>query len=383
MRIIIILFIIIFYTIPAAAQIVIKEGNLYLHPDSKVSIRGAVINHGNIHNQGVVSLTGDWQNLSSYASSGGTIVLNGSDAQVFFHNSQRVGILLIDNPAYINLTTDVTVGEKLLLKEGVVIPDAGSKLIIAEEAEVEGGASGAYIHGVIYHTGKGNKFYPVGKNGQYAPVTLSQVEGEGPVVGVEFYNQTVQTLESNEMKLQEFYWSLSTLLGKFEGSPLTLDVLLENPDLEEDRWVMVGSEHLNESFKVLDKVHVQMLANRFTFSSSKFLNSKYITLGIPEGVKELFFIPNALSPSAPHPEDRAIKIYSKNIEPESFQWTIWDNWGQIVYATNSYEQASATGWQATHKGKGEALPGIYKYFLQGKLHSGQAFSQKGNIILYK
>lgn len=379
-----ILLITIFYLAgPAAAQIVVKEGNLFLHPNSKVSVQGAVINNGSILNQGVLSLTGDWQNFSSYTSSDGTIILNGSGAQVFFHNSQTVNVLLIANTAYIKLFTDVTVMEKLILKKGVVIPEPDSKLTMAEEAEVEGGGPNAYINGVIYHTGPGSKFYPIGKNGQYAPVTLSQVEGEAPVVGVEFYDQTDQTLEGNEMQLQEFYWSLSTLSGKFEGSPLTLDVLMENTGWEEDQWIMVGSEHLDESFKALENVHMQIHANRFIFSSSKSFNSKYITLGIPESVKELIFIPNVLSPSAPHPEDRTIKIYSKIIEPESFKWTIWDSWGQVVYFTNSFYQASATGWLGTYKGKGEALPGIYKYLLQVTLNGGGTFIQRGNIILYK
>lgn len=384
MRILTVLFIIIFCMLKfVAAQTVVKEGSLYLHIDSKVSIQGAVINEGNIVNQGVLSVTGDWQNLSSYASSGGTIALTGSDTQVFFHNSQSVGILYIANSATVKLDSDVTVTHKLVLQEGVVIPGTGVKLIMAEEAAIEGGAPYAYIHGNIYHTGTGSKFYPVGKNGHYAPLTLTQVEGELPVVGVEFYDQTVQALEGHEMQLQNFYWSVSSLSGTFEGSPLTLDVSIENPSPNEEHWVVAGSEYLDESFIALDEVHVQRQADRFIFSSSKPINSKYITLGTSEGLVALIYIPNVLSPSAPNPEDRTIKVYSKNLAPDRFQWTIWDNWGQVVYTTISYEHASATGWQGTHQGKGEALPGIYKYFLQGTLTNGRSFSQKGNIILYK
>jgi hypothetical protein len=55
----------------------------------------------------------------------------------------------------------------------------------------------------------------------------------------------------------------------------------------------------------------------------------------------------------------------------------------VVYATNSYDQASTIGWQGTHMEKGEALPGVYKYLFQATLKSGQTFSKKGQIILYK
>lgn len=366
------------------AQTYVKEGKLYVHTNSKVTIKGEVHNKGTITNQGILSVTGGWKNAASYVSSGGTIALNGTDTQIFSHNNQSVDILTIANPTDVRLASNVTVEDKLILQKGVVTPETDVKLMLTEKAEVQGGSPNAYIDGKMYHTGLGSKFYPIGKNGQYAPVTLTQVDGEHPVVGVEFYDQGLHTYEESDIQLQEFYWNFSSLSERFEGSPVALDILI--PDAiwqEEDNLIIAGSDNLEENFKTLALANVQMQGKRYIFSSNLPIRSQYITLGIQERIKEFAYIPNALSPFAPHPEDRTIKIYSKHISPEGFQWTIWDNWGHVVYTTNSHDQASTTGWQGTLKGKGEALPGIYKYLLQGTLNSGQTFSKTGNIVLYK
>lgn len=369
---------------PAIAQTYVKEGKLYVHTNSKINISGDVLNQGVITNQGTISVSGHWNNVASYVSSGGTIALTGSETQVFFHNDQTTDNLIITNSTGVSLASDVTIQNELILQEGIVILKAGKKLVLKENAFVQGGGPNAYVSGKVYHTGIGNKFYPVGKNGQYAPVNLTNIQGENPVVGVEFYEKGLHNHEESSLWLHAFYWNLSTLSGKFNGSPVSLDALIPNPLWqEEDDLIIAGSDNIKENFKSLDQAKVQFEGNWYTFSGSLPIRSQYITLGIQEREKELVYVPNVFSPFAPHADDRTIKVYSKNIDSKGFQWTIWDCWGHMVYATNSYDQAANTGWQGTHKEKGEALPGIYKYFLQGTFTSGQTFSKTGNIILHK
>lgn len=375
---------------PALAQTFVQEGKLYLHTNSKVTIKGEVHNKGSITNEGLLSVSGDWHNASSYTSSSGTIALTGNtDTQTFFHNQQAVYHLTIAGSGDVRLAGDVTVEGKLVLLEGIVTPEAEARLILAEKAVVEGGATNAYINGKMYHTGLGRKFYPVGKNGQYAPVTLDQVSGDHPVTGVEFYDKSFSAQRVAEIQLTEdkFFWDIVSLSGKFEGSPITLDMAVSDPILlEEEKLIIAGSNDLKEGFETLDKAKVQIRGERYIFSSSLPVQSRYITIGAQEDQIQEYqrlYIPNVLSPLAADPEDKAVKVYSENIADKSFQWTIWDNWGHIVYTTNSYEQASATGWQGNYGQKGEALPGTYKYLVKGIFKNGQTFSRAGSIVLYK
>lgn len=377
---------------PAPGQTFVKEGKLYLHTNSKVTINGEVHNQGSITNEGLLSVSGDWHNVSSYTSSSGAITLvGGTDTQIFSHNNQAVYNLTIAGSGDVRLAGDVTVEGKLVLYEGVITPEPEARLILAEKAVVEGGAANAYVNGKMYHTGLGRKFYPVGKNEKYAPVTLDQVSGDNPVTGVEFYdkNFSFSAQRAGEIQLteDEFLWDITSLSGKFDGSPITLDMAVSDPILlEEEKLVIAGSDDLEEGFETLDKAKVQIRGERYIFSSSLPVQSRYITIGVQEDQiqeNQIVYIPNVLSPLAADPEDKAVKVYSESIADKNFHWTIWDNWGHIVYTTNSYEQASATGWQGNHKQKGEALPGTYKYLVKGTFKNGQTFSRAGSIVLYK
>jgi len=104
-------------------------------------------------------------------------------------------------------------------------------------------------------------------------------------------------------------------------------------------------------------------------------------VGMKNTEKNILYIPNVLSPLAPDPEDRAVKIYSEKIVAESFQWIIRDHWGYVVYTTDSYTEAAATGWQGNAHHGNPALPGIYHYTIKGKFNDGTLFSRKGNIVL--
>lgn len=360
------------------AQITIKTGKLFVRQDSRMTIEADLINKDSVINGGAISLTGDWYNTGAYLSSGETLMLNGATQQVFTHNAQSVNNLIINNASGINITTDVNITSGLTLQKGIVSVVAGKQVMMSENASIQGGSSESFISGAIYHTGTGDKFYPIGKNGQYAPVKLANIEGDQPVIGVEFFDEHLALDVMNDFKQEPFYWQFQTLSGDYERANLTAQ-MSTSAITQSGNLLMAVANNAEDTLKTLSSTENHRADGWLSFTNSLSDRITYLTLGIIKLPENIVYIPNAVSPMAPNAEDRTVKIYSKHVESTDFQWTIWDAWGHVVYHTKSYEQASTIGWQKAHE---ERNSGIYQYLLHARLTNGQVYSKTGNIVLY-
>ena len=370
-------------TTSSHAQFSVTKGNLYIKENSVVTMQGDLYNTGHIVQEGTLALNGNWKNRSTYHSQQGTIILTGASQQDFDHNNQKVHNLFLVNGGNVRLLSNLEINGKLKLEKGIITPKPGVQLVLTESASIEGGSADAYVDGSLYHTGPGNKFYPIGKNGQYAPVTLTQIAGNDPVVGLEFHDTGLTSSPDDVLQWlgNGFFWQLTHLSGDFEGSPIILNMETNAFPLETEDLVIAVSNNLTQGFGTLAEAQFQTQGNWYMISSSLPVQNPYITVGIKNTEKYIVYIPNVLSPLAPDPEDRAVKIYSEKIVAESFQWIIRDHWGYVVYTTDSYTEAAATGWQGNAHHGNPALPGIYHYTIKGKFNDGTLFSRKGNIVL--
>lgn len=370
---------------PLKAQFYIQEGRVSILENSKVTVEGDLNNSGHIIQEGTLAVNGNWKNKSTYSSKQGTVILSGTGKQDFDHNNQKVYNMFLVNGGNIRLLSNLEIEGKLKLEKGIITPVSSVHLVLAESAGIEGGSLDAHINGSLYHTGIGNKFYPIGKNGQYAPVTLTQISGNEPVVGMEFYDNGL--LNSPEDPLQwlgnGFYWQLTHLSGDFEGSPINLNIIANDFPAETDQLIIAVSNNLSQGFGTLAEGNFQTQGNWYSISSSIPVQNPYITIGLKNTEKNILYIPNVLSPLATNQEDRSVKIYSEKVVSEGFLWVIRDQWGHVVYTTNSYAEASTKGWQGIVQKGNPALPGIYHYIIKGKFENGDPFSKKGNLVLIK
>ena len=367
----------------ANAQFSISSGKLFIENNSMLSVQADFHNAGQMTQEGTLALNGNWKNNGNYSSQEGTIILSGTGQQSFDHNGQSVKNITITNNVNVRLPSDLQVAGELVLEKGIITPGPGTKLVLAESASIKGGSTAAYINGTLYHTGNGNKFYPIGKDGEYAPVTLAQVSGQAPVVGLEFFVSGLSLSADNSLEWlgNGFYWQLTSLSGEFEGSPVHLNIDARYVPSDTESLLIAVSNNLAQGFGALSKANFKMKGVRFEASTSLFVKNSYFTLGLKAPEKNAFYIPNVLSPLASDPEDRAVKIYSEKISTEGFQWVIRDQWGHVVYTTGSYTEAAATGWEGKVKKGKPALPGIYYYTMKGKFNNGESFSKKGNLVL--
>ena len=114
------------------------------------------------------------------------------------------------------------------------------------------------------------------------------------------------------------------------------------------------------------------------------------TLKIAVVSYKVLYIPNAFSPNtAQEEENRVFKCYGVNISDQNFELTVYNRWGEVVYSTTDYYQASDEGWNGRVNNTGEDLEsGVYTYILKGKFSGGiegggDSFSKTGAVTLIR
>lgn len=184
----------------AQGQFVIGEG-VSLKIDNIVTTDGSLNNEGSLvwDTNSLLFLTGDGEILTKEGSIINNLKING----------------------YYQWQGSTSISNNLNLIGGVLTPMNEARLLILKDATITS-ENEAHINGALYHQGTGEKFYPLGKNGIYTPVVLSNVQGdENVIVGIEAFNEHLE-----EESFQPWYWEVN-YEGDFEGSTIQLPVLEE------------------------------------------------------------------------------------------------------------------------------------------------------------
>ena len=365
-----------------------KNQTIYIGEEVVMSIEGAVLNEGSIENNGEIIISGDWNNNQEYLAGNGTIILAGENQQIN-HNGGDIYELVIDGAGEMSFTSDANISGRLYLDNGFITPVSGAKLLAKSGAIIAEGHAQSFINGAFYHQGSGEKLYPIGKNGNYNPVTL-YVQGN-PVLGYEVFEPNPNPHFSFDLRdvSSVKYWEQTLFSGQVDaGSSITLPLEWQNAeDLAIDEVVIAGAD-AKANYSPL------IISDRTGFINSGFITGeltgdlKYLALGLtaerPE--ERAIYIPNAFAPrlavAQENGEDNRIKVYGKEISSEDFLFRIFNRWGAIVYETTSYEEASTKGWDGINQktGKLESI-GSFKFMLKGKYNSGRTIEKSGSIHL--
>ena len=167
------------------------------------------LNTGTLKNKGDIFLTGNWMNVGVYDSAGGQLIFSSTEVQQIINNGQEINNLVIRNGIK-TLNDDLTITGELSLNSAILQVEGDAKLILGQDAIISGASENAYINGTLYRVGTGDLFYPIGTQSDYLPVTLKEVLGFKPEIGMKaFSDPPFQKIGDN---LQEFasdsYWQL-------------------------------------------------------------------------------------------------------------------------------------------------------------------------------
>ncbi len=372
--------------LPTIAQIYVDQGDVYIKNNSLVSIQGNIINKANITNEGEIQLTEDWNNQGNYTPSTGIVTLNGGQSQTLSHQGQTIATLKITQGSSVRLTSNLAIENTLILDKGIITPALNTLLVLLEQAKITGGSPEAFVNGAMYHTGLGEKFYPIGKEGQYTPLMLAQIKGENPVVGIEFFPRANLTNRSENIEfLSNSFWKQTVLSGKYNGSVVTLNIPTQSINFieDEERLIITAGNESKGTFHNLGKSSYQRHEKYVSITSYLASNHTYLALGNLLIDTKKLYIPNAFSLHASNPEDAAIKVYGNEVAAEEFYFVILDTWGNKVFETTSLTLASTQGWNGLNiKTDNAAHAAIFRYYISGKFSDGETFKRNGTILLY-
>lgn len=163
-----------FFVLPLAssAQVVISSGTqLQVSSGTQVMIQTP----NDITNN---SVSADFSNATMTISLiGGTQRITGN-FKVSSLQTNANGSKTIDNT--------ITVTDNLALNGGILIPASTGKLLFSGPNDgISGGSNNSYCDGIFYSAGDGNRLFPVGSGGVYAPLTFESITGE---TGVQMKN---------------------------------------------------------------------------------------------------------------------------------------------------------------------------------------------------
>ncbi len=169
--------------------------------------------------------------------------------------------LTINNtsPAGITLNSGLRVQGSLQLTNGIVHTTTDQAIMVETGAQINAGSGLSFIDGPMYKKGNTNFTFPIGKNSQYAPVSLENIAGgNGVVFMAEYFDNGFGNFDQkdpdvNDISNQE-YWEIEPVAGNptvdivFDlGNSLTSNLLslLSTSDLmivhyTQNKWINEG-----------------------------------------------------------------------------------------------------------------------------------------------
>lgn len=212
----------------------------------KVYIPGSFTQSGTLTNEGILEVTGDLELTGSYSGTG-TIEASGAAQDLDLQSASIT-------------TLNLSGGDKTLTSPLVVenLDLINARLITSEhDFEVIGAITGAdassHIVGKLIRSGTDPLVYPIGRNANYAPVTLSNITGTDPKIAVElFETNPLGTAGKGLLDVSnERYWGVTTTSGVLESTTIELSILNELLDGSIEDLVVARGNAVSGSFTSL------------------------------------------------------------------------------------------------------------------------------------
>lgn len=375
-----------FGSIMAKAQIY-SQAPFTVTSNTRVALSGNLDSHDSLYNEGDIFLAGDWNNTSPYISSDGKIYLDGLQPQNVTSIPLQINYLQIDGGDLKTFNNNVTITGELRLNDGFLTPaDTTVRIIMSENATIRGGSSASYVNGMLYLTGNGNLYFPIGRDGKYLPAELVDVRGGTPVVGFEVNHPNPNPVAGIGLASISAtrYWRRHVLSGTYDPAKVAFTVHNDENFAEESNVAVTEAETLDGGFRSLGQLDFYGTVMDGFVTSLKYGLVNYYALGSAQDLADqtAFYIPSALSPMAPDPEDAVIKVYSNDIRPDDFVFRIFNKRGELVFESLSFPDMTNDGWNGTNiRTRLMSEPGIYTYTMTCRFRNGNQIDKTGTITL--
>ncbi len=375
-----IVFIITFNRLPAQT---IQDGAVFfISPDGIISASTDVSNSGFLQNEGTFHVRQNWTNRGIYQGAG-SILLDGTQVQTFRHNGQAISNLEVTNPAGILARGKIPVSRQLVLTNGLISTSTTDTLFTETDAEIIGGSPSSFVNGPLHRGGRGLIDFPIGLNNTYLPVTLQNVTGGNTITVLKANADYTGNLPQGVAAISRaFYWERGNYRDAFSGSEVTLPLF--DPQLNRSSAVIIGVGRQSGDITLYSDLNFTSGNFYELISSNDVISEEILLLGTLEDVvrdETAFYVPNVLSPHAPDPENRVVKVYGDFIE-EDFSFVVYDRRGLQVFESNSLTRMQFNGWNGTSSRSGEILPqGAYVYAVRARNRRNEIVERTGTLTI--
>ncbi len=363
---------------------------LWIAKGAIVTVDGGLLNRGTVTNNGQISVSGNWLNEGTYDDVKGKVIFNGTQQQQVNHNNQSIAVLQITGGGDKQLLSHLTIGDSLLLDEGVVHTNvtAPYTLQLLPDAIVNEGSESSYIDGFMVYKGTGYRYFPVGDNSRFLPLELLDVQGVQPTLKVSVQQPNLKATPGSALERVSAvrYWEVLVLDGTYEGSAISLAVGGDEGFKDLTGMVVAASETKEGTFESLGRSAATGDQQGGSVSSKQASALPYLALGITTefSMENEVAVPTAFDPNASDERNRVLKIFASNIAPQDFVFKIFNRWGMVVYQTTSAEEAMEKGWDGMNLQTGQPAEfGVYTYFLRAVFDNQIPIEQTGTITLFR
>lgn len=365
-----------------------EEQLLFVDEMALLFLGGTLENQGTIENEGVIEVTGNWDNNHQYLSQSGRLSLVGSELQILEHNNQSFSQLSINNIQGVQLLSDIRISDELELIDGIISSSTEATISLAEGTAVLGGGPNSFVTTAFVTEGNGYRFFPLGDGESFLPLVLLDIQGQSPRLKVHLKSPlpAPEGLEGLDQLNRSVYWEIQTLGGQYLGSVVSLGLSSSLGLTSEVGLVVAAAADLESTYTSLG--NAELIGGIFegTLTSELPTDLPILTLGKTDefSVEGEVLVPNAFAPASPVVDDQTLPIFAVNLLPEPFVFRIFDRWGQVVYQTQSIEEAQNTGWNGINQQNQQpAQQGVYTYYLSGMFSSGETVEKKGTLNLFR
>jgi hypothetical protein len=360
------------------AQGLYVDGAIFIDGVS-IHVDGEVRNTGKIDNDGVFSLTGNWDSEGRYKGKG-TVVLAGNSPQKIAHYGQTIRTLVADGWGTKYVKGHLYIAGGLVLNNGIVGVSPDAMLKLQEGATARGGSDESYVDGALTVEGTGYKYFPIGKNGTYAPMEFLDVQGMTAEYSVEAFENASAVSVDDIIVRNSLYWQRNDIAGTFGGSKVAIDYDTDYFRETEGIAMVAGTTWDEPFFALRDLDHSSETAK---ISTRTVLTAPIIMLGevSRQWTDADFYLSTALSPHAEKTSNRSIKIFGQRLTGDQFRLQVFNRLGEQVYETSSLEEMATNGWDGRTSSGFELPSGVYPYRLTAVDKAGKAFDRKGVITI--
>lgn len=361
----------------APAQGLYNGSSMYV--GATVHVDGDVTNTGTVVNDAYIAFTRDWSCPGDYRGTG-ALEADGESTQRISHFGHDVFTFIIDGwgPKYIDGKISIT--KELKLQQGIVEVSAADELSVSDGAIVSGGSRDSYVDGALTAEGTGYRFFPVGKNGKYAPLEFLNVKGKSARYSVEVFEDGPSVSVDGVIVRSALYWQRRDRSGTFGGSSVAVGfdhLLFSNPE----KIAMLAGTDWDAPFTMVSAARRSSKEDKFIAPSN--ITASIIALGeISEGWEGAdLYLPTALSPNASHAENRMLRIFGDRLSSDQFHLTVFNRWGAVVFETRSLDDMTDNGWDGRSSGGDALTAGAYPYRLTALDKTGGKVEKNGVITI--